>query len=86
MTIPQDVENLVKKIKPLLAGNAPELLGAALAELLSIWLAGHVVVGDPEATGELRAKLLAAHCVAVRQLTRVNARMLGTEGEPLIDP
>jgi hypothetical protein len=52
--------------------------GAILADLLAIWLAGHHVEGDKDATRKMRVELLAEHCTAVRQLTSVNARIIGT--------
>jgi hypothetical protein len=84
---PQDVLKLAERLKPplrehiepLLAGQDPPLQSVALAELLSIWLAGHVVRGDPDATRTMRAELLADFCFAVRQLTDVNAEAMGTE-------
>ena len=41
------VEALVKAVMPLFRGRSVQLQGAALADLLSIWLAGHVVPGIP---------------------------------------
>jgi hypothetical protein len=83
---PEQVVALARQIRgeqqahiwPLLAGQAPEVQGAALADLLAIWLAGHHVAGDEDATRSLRAELLAMHCAAVRTLTSINARMMGT--------
>jgi hypothetical protein len=54
------------------------LQGAVLADLLAIWLAGHHVTGDEDATRKMRAELLAEHCFAVRQLTEINAKIMGT--------
>jgi hypothetical protein len=78
MTDPEQVAPIVESIRPLLAGKPPELQAAVLADLLAIWLAGHYVEGDEAATRKMRAELLAEHCVAVRQLTRINARIIGT--------
>jgi hypothetical protein len=83
---PEQVVALARQIRgeqqahiwPLLAGHAPEVQGAALADLLAIWLAGHHVAGDEYATRSLRAELLAMHCAAVRTLTAINALMMGT--------
>jgi hypothetical protein len=47
-------------------------------QLLATWLAGHHVAGDEDATRTLRAELLAMHCTAVRVLTSINAKMIGT--------
>jgi hypothetical protein len=75
MKIAQETLELVERIKPLLAHNKPQVQSAALAELLSIWLAGFHVPDDPEATEQLRAELLERHCELVRELTAVNAKM-----------
>jgi hypothetical protein len=36
-----DAERIVAKIRPLLAGNSPEIVGAVLMDLAATWLAGH---------------------------------------------
>jgi hypothetical protein len=72
------VTAMVEQIKPVLAGRQAPLQGAALADCLAIWLAGHHVEGDIDATRALRAELLALHCQSVRQLVELNARIMGT--------
>ena len=72
------VSLLVAQIKPVLAGQPPEIQGAVLADCLAIWLAGHYVTGDEDATRTMRAEFLAAHFSLVRQLVPVNAKMMGT--------
>lgn len=62
---------LVEQIKPLFAGKGPELQGAVIVELTSLWLAGH-----PK---HVREQLLEINTEAIRGLTALNARMLGTE-------
>jgi hypothetical protein len=52
--------------------------GAVLADLLAIWLAGHHVAGDEDATRKMRAELLSMHCTMVRELTSINAKIVGT--------
>jgi hypothetical protein len=74
MSKSEEVLRIAALIKPLLGGKEPEVQSAVLAELFSIWLAGHFVEGDPEQTIELRAELLANHCMLVRQLVTVNDR------------
>jgi hypothetical protein len=74
----EEIAPIVESIRPLLAGKPPELQGAVLADLLAIWLAGHHVAGDEDATRKIRAELLAEHCFAVRQLTSINAKIMGT--------
>lgn len=66
-----EVLALVDRIKPILADKSPELQGAVIIELTSLWLAGH-----PK---DVREDLLEINNVAIRGLTQVNARMLGTE-------
>jgi hypothetical protein len=74
----EEVTLVAERIKPLLAGYEPEVQGAVLADLLGLWLAGHQVAGDVDATRTMRAELLALHCAAVRTLTAVNAMIIGT--------
>jgi len=62
------VYELVNKCYPLLHGQPPEVVGAALADLLAIWLAGHVVLGDEKATEAARERRLAEHIISVRGL------------------
>jgi hypothetical protein len=76
MKTPQEVLELVEKIKPLLAHNDPQVQSAVLAELLSIWLVSFNIPDDLEAAEQLRAELLEGHCELVRELTAVNAKML----------
>lgn len=63
-----------------MAGQPSEIQGAALAELLSIWLAGHIIQGDPAKTDALRESLLEMHIGVVRELVPVNAELI--HGEP----
>jgi len=37
----KETEELILKITPLLAGKGPKVQGAALAQLVAMWLAGH---------------------------------------------
>jgi hypothetical protein len=78
MSAAREIGAIVLRIRPLLADHPPDIQGAALADLLAIWLAGHHVEGDEAATGDLRAELLASHCALVRHLTTVNAKLIGT--------
>ncbi len=72
------IKAIVTALSRHLVGLRPEIQGAALADLLAMWLAGHHIKGDEHATRELRAKLLAMHCHTVRELFPVNARAIGT--------
>jgi hypothetical protein len=67
-----EVVALVAILRPLLAGRAKEVQGAALADLVSIWLAGHVIRGDPAATERWRKDVLAMHVETVRLLLPIN--------------
>lgn len=78
MTDARLVTRVVDRIKPHLGGLPAEVQGAVIADLLAIWLAGHVFRGDPEKTRAYRAELLQAHIETVRGLTEVNAGILGT--------
>jgi hypothetical protein len=63
---------LVRAVCPLFEGRSPQVQGAALADLLATWLAGHVKLGDPQATKVVRETMLALHIKAVRGLIDVN--------------
>lgn len=74
------VERIVESIRPLLTDHPSAIQGAALADLLAIWLAGHITA-DPTETAKARERLLAMHMTLVRQLIRVNAaRIHGDDG------
>jgi hypothetical protein len=64
-------QQLVASIRPLLAGRPPDIIGAALADLLAILLAGHYQGGD-----ELIETMLEMHIAAVRALVPVNIQMI----------
>lgn len=66
----EETLQIAERIKPLLAGHPPEIQGAVLAELTSLWLAG--VQGAPE----LREALLTMHIGMVRKLTPINVALL----------
>ena len=51
-------EALAKACYPILAGQGFLVQGAALAELVARHLAGHVLLGDPNKTKQLRADIL----------------------------
>lgn len=71
-----DVEAIVRRARPALAGHPGPNQGAALADLLATWLAGHIIPGDPAETDALREDLLTRHIAAVRDLIPVNAAMI----------
>ena len=77
------VEPIVDRIRPELAGQAPELVGAVLAELVSLLVAGHIIPGDRGATDRLREELIAGFIRTVRGLVEVNHKILhGGEDVP----
>jgi hypothetical protein len=78
---PQDVEELVREIGMILHGKPPEVQSAALADLLAMWLAGHVVFHDDrkidqKATREVRDDALATFIELVKELIPVNAKSI----------
>jgi hypothetical protein len=64
-----EVLALVAVIGPMLRGRPPEIQSAVLAELLSLWLAGHIIP-------EQRDEALRLHLQLVQDLTRINVPML----------
>jgi hypothetical protein len=69
---------LVARIAPILEGYPPEIQSAVLADLTSMWLAGHQDLLDPESeqVQALRRQLFAQWCATVLDLVPVNAAML----------
>lgn len=78
----QQVQDICGRVSEIFAGKSPEVQGAALADLLAMWLAGHHYEGDIEDTNQLREELLAMHLDMVRKLLPVNARIIGTTTTP----
>lgn len=79
MPVPPDtrlVAELVERARPIFAGQPPEVVGAALADLTAIWLASHVVEGSWTETDALRGDLMLMQVRAVRRLTAVNSEEL----------
>jgi hypothetical protein len=62
---------LTRKLGEALTGNPPAIQGAALADALSLWLAGHQL-GDDERNQAYRAKLLEHHIELVKKLMPVS--------------
>lgn len=54
-----------------LEGEGPGVQGAALAELMSIFLRGHHILGDRKGEIELRELILQQWCKTVRQLVEL---------------
>ena len=82
MTTPSEevatIADMAAAIGKVLAGHPAPLQGAALADCLAMWLAGHHVAGDKHTTRKMRAELLAMHCALVRSLVPQNAKQIGT--------
>lgn len=71
----KEVETLVDEIRPLLAGNDPSLQGAALGDLVAIYIAGH----HPA----IREEVLTAFIALVRGMVPiVEAEIFATFGKP----
>jgi hemerythrin len=70
------IEAIVDAVRPIIAGHDSTVQSAALADLLSMWLAGHFVEGDRKATDRLRRRLLRAHIALVRELLPANERQI----------
>jgi hypothetical protein len=67
----------VREIGLHLAGKPAQVQGAVLADLLAMWLAGHVFRVSCDATRTLRQELLQMHLKTVRQLIPENAKAMG---------
>jgi len=65
---PQDATDLAKQIAPMLAGKHPAIHGAALADLLAMWVAGH--------PPQVRDEMLLMHIEKVNDLVLVNAKVI----------
>jgi len=70
-----EVMALVKAVRPLFAGKPVHVQGAALADLLAMWLAGHVLLGDPKETKRMREHMLRLHVTGVRALIDINYKL-----------
>jgi hypothetical protein len=67
----REIARAVERIRPILAGRPPAMQGLILADLLAMWLSGHIAE-DEDTTLTLRAELLAMHCDCVRAFTEAN--------------
>lgn len=67
MSIDEREDALVERIRPLLAGHPPEVQGAALADLVAIFIAGHISV-DRDTTLMVQSVLIEAHQQLVTEL------------------
>jgi len=72
-------EDLTEKISAMLVGVDPDIIGGTLADLTSIWLAGHRIVDDGLATAKFRDEILKGYIKLVHRLTKLNAKAMGTD-------
>jgi hypothetical protein len=64
----QAIVALVELLRPILAAHPSAVQRDALADCVTLWLAGHHVTGDERATRRIRSHLLDEHCARVRVL------------------
>jgi hypothetical protein len=75
MTMEAEAANeLAESMRPLLSGKGSMLQGAALAELVAMWLAGHIVDGNAKATDRARRTTLRMFVETVVKLIPVMER------------
>jgi hypothetical protein len=60
-------------ISAALGGQPVVIQGMVLADLTAMWLAGHVVDGNPKRSSELRERLLESQTDAIRDLAAMYA-------------
>lgn len=70
----EHVEEIVDRIRPILTGHAPQILGGVLADLVAIWLAGHV--GADGHIDRYREKILADLVETIKKLVPVEVALL----------
>jgi len=63
-----------RAIQPALRGLDDGVQGAVLADLLSLWVAGHYVWGDEQATFDFRKQILEIHIQAVIDLIPASSK------------
>jgi len=64
----EQVDDLLDRIAPILAGESIEMQGAVIADLAALWIAGHRVAGNRYDGDLLRGGLLRMHAEHVREL------------------
>lgn len=72
---------LVERIKPFLRGQGGAVQSAALADLVSMWLAGHVIMEEVDSaerphTDAVREAVLNDFVALVRKLTPINEQII----------
>jgi hypothetical protein len=70
-----EAEAIVAQVRPFFAGHDPGVQGAALADLLAIWLAGFQTPdGTPEQIHAFRQQMLEMHIEQMWQLVPINEK------------
>lgn len=77
MARPEDtVASIVEWVRPILAGKEPEVIGAALADLFAMLLAGHFDARGAAETDALREQFIAHWLDTVRKLIGPNEQKI----------
>lgn len=75
-----DVLRLVGRIRPLLKGQPPEIIGAALADLTALFIVNHVAENDT-LTRKARYEVLKIQIATIKKLIPLNDEMLKSKAE-----
>jgi hypothetical protein len=67
---------LAQSIHPMLAGQPAPIIAAALADLVSLMIAGHYVDGSAVQTRKLREELLDEHVKVVKRMIPLQEALL----------
>ena len=68
MSFYEQVDALLDRIAPILAGQPLEMQNAVVSDLAALWIAGHRVCGDRAEGDRTREELLELHAEHVREL------------------
>lgn len=79
-------EELAEQVRPILAGQPPNITGAALANLTATWLAGHVIAKEREMTNKMRESLLRMHVEMIREFLPTAAAEIEARCPELHEP
>ena len=71
MSDTEHVAQLIRRIRPILAGQPSPVQGAVIADLLATWLVGHIDSSSKTRTEEMRRKLLKVSTAMVRELVSI---------------
>jgi hypothetical protein len=72
-----EVQELCDAVYDLFQGHDRVIVGAVLADLLSVWVAGHFVADDKGGeTQKFRKQLLQRHMKAVRELVPLSEKQI----------